>query len=67
MREIRGCVECGSDNLEGNPGGPYAAQAEIGYGGRMLCRKCGHFGQPLSFDSEKMRKEYEKGKVKPGR
>ena len=64
-------MKCGSDDLEPNPGGVYSAQTKLGLAGsmsgQMLCRKCGHFGHPLSFDSEKIRKAYEKTKAKPSR
>ena len=66
-KEIYGCMKCGSDSLEANPGGAYAAQTDLGMsgavGGQMLCRKCGNFGLPLTFDSEKVRAEYAKSKA----
>lgn len=68
MKEILGCMKCGSNRLESSPGGLYAAQTEMGIGGgvggQMLCKQCGNFGQPLSFDSEKIRKQYEQTKAR---
>lgn len=67
MKEIYGCMKCGSSDMEANPGGAYAAQTEFGMSGavsgQVLCRKCGHFGSPLAFDSEKIRGEYERKKA----
>lgn len=68
-KEILGCMKCGSNRLESSPGGAYAAQTELGISGgvsgQMLCKKCGNLGYPLEFDSEKIRKEYEKKKSIP--
>ena len=55
-------MKCRSKDLDSDPGGIYAAQTRLGMSGavsgQMLCKKCGNFGFPLEFSSEKMRMEY---------
>ena len=68
-------MKCGSNELDSDPGAEYAAQTDLGIAGavsgKVLCRKCGNFGFPLEFDSEKVREEYAKSKAgaakKPGK
>ena len=67
-KTILGCMKCGSNEFDSDPGAEYAAQTEFGLGGavsgKVLCKKCGSFGFPLEFDSEKVREEYAKSKTK---
>jgi TM2 domain-containing membrane protein YozV len=59
---IESCVKCGSKDLNSNPGGAYSAQTAYGLSGamsgKMLCNKCGNFGFPITFQSEKERRRY---------
>jgi len=71
VKEIYACMKCGSKDLDSDPGGAYAAQTRLGMSGavsgQMLCNKCGNFGFPLEFDSEKSRKKYEESKAAPAK
>lgn len=68
-KEILACMKCGSADLDENPGAEYAAETALGMAGavsgQMLCRRCGTFGFPLEFSTEKAREQYEKSKFKP--
>ena len=65
---IPACMNCGSANLNSNPGEEYSAQTAYGMSGAMtgnvLCNDCGHYGLPLDFVSEKSREAYAKSKKK---
>jgi hypothetical protein len=63
-REIRGCMNCGSPNLDFLP---VASEAYIGtvvLTDNALCRNCDFYGIPLIFKGEKMRQAYENAKRK---
>ena len=65
---ISACMECGSNDINSSPGEEYSAQTAYGMSGAMagnvLCNKCGHYGLPLDFVSEKSREAYAKSKIK---
>ncbi|MFA5106213.1 MAG: hypothetical protein WC506_04615 [Candidatus Micrarchaeia archaeon] len=66
--EISACMKCGSKDLEANPGAEFLGYTAVGLSGAMsgqvLCKKCGYFGYPIAFGSEKARAAYEKSKTK---
>ncbi len=66
--EIYACMKCGSGDLEANPGAEFLGFTAVGLSGamsgQMLCRKCGYYGYPIIFGSEKARAAYEKSKTK---
>lgn len=68
MAEIYACMKCGSKDLEANPGAEFLGYTAVGLsgamGGEMLCNKCGYFGYPIDFPTEKARKAYEDSKTK---
>jgi hypothetical protein len=55
---VIGCLNCGGCDLNPVPGGVYACYTQVGVsplGGYALCNKCGYYGIPLVFKSEKER------------
>ncbi len=60
-RVIKACMRCGSTNLEGAPGGLYAAFTNYGImplTGRQLCNDCAYTGIPIEFDDEESFKAF---------
>ncbi len=61
-RDIRGCMKCGSADLDFLPVSSLAYIGTVVLTDSALCRDCGFYGIPLIFKSERMRKAYEKAK-----